>query len=467
MKKFFTLIISVISLSSCNDFIDLKPLSQSTADGFYNDEYEMQQGLAAAYSELQSTNQYGGIGFASFMEVSADNTWNLNTTQNGGRYAAFDNFAVDETNAQLQSTWVSCYSGIQKANLVITRTKKNTSILEEKRHQILGEAYFLRALTYFNIVRIWGNVPLITEEVENVNDAFSHTQASPEEVYAQIKEDLEFAVDALPIQYGPADIGRVTKGAARCLLAKVHLTLSEWDSSLACLKDIINSGMYTLIPNFADVFSVENKNNAESLFEVQFDKVLQDEGYYGGDPLEAGSDVNNLPSHSLLELFDAHPDDRKAASVIDMGTQGMRLYKWHDTKGSNGGLGFNIIVLRYADVLLMAAEAMNELSYGDELALEYLNKVRARSHAKIYTYSELDSQEKFRDALALERRLELAFENHRWFDLVRTGKALETVNANNGGSVLKVDAKQHQLLFPIPQNQIDASANKLIQNPGY
>ena len=225
--------------------------------------------------------------------------------------------------------------------------------------------------------------------------------------------------------------------------------------------------MYTLIPNFADVFSVENKNNAESLFEVQFDKVLQDEGYYGGDPLEAGSDVNNLPSHSLLELFDAHPDDRKAASVIDMGTQGMRLYKWHDTKGSNGGLGFNIIVLRYADVLLMAAEAMNELSYGDELALEYLNKVRARSHAKIYTYSELDSQEKFRDALALERRLELAFENHRWFDLVRTGKALETVNANNGGSVLKVDAKQHQLLFPIPQNQIDASANKLIQNPGY
>lgn len=145
----------------------------------------------------------------------------------------------------------------------------------------------------------------------------------------------------------------------------------------------------------------------------------------------------------------------------------MRLYKWHDTKGSNGGLGFNIIVLRYADVLLMAAEALNEIGYGNEKALKYLNMVRKRSHATVHTYEGLNSQAKFREAIATERRLELAFENHRWFDLVRTGKALAVVNANNGGSVLTVDAKEHQLLFPIPQNQIDASANKLIQNSGY
>lgn len=467
MKKVLILLVSTLTLTSCNDFIDLNPLSQSTSDGFYNNEYEMQQGLAAAYGELQTTDQYGGIGYASFMEVTGDNTWNLNTTQNGGRYAAFDNFSVDPTNAQLNSTWVSCYNGIQKTNLVITRTDKIQSIPEERKQQLLGEAYFLRALTYFNLVRIWGNVPLITQEVENVNDAFGHTQAKPEDIYKQIILDLEYAVKALPLQYGQNEIGRATKGAAETLLAKVYLTLGDWDKAHTLLNQVIESGIYKLIPNFADVFSVENKNNAESIFEVQFDKSLQGEGYYGGDPLEAGSDVNNLPSKNLLELFEKNADDRKDASVIDMGAQGMRLYKWHDTKGSNGGLGFNIIVLRYADVLLMAAEALNEIGYGNEKALKYLNMVRKRSHATVHTYEGLNSQAKFREAIATERRLELAFENHRWFDLVRTGKALAVVNANNGGSVLTVDAKEHQLLFPIPQNQIDASANKLIQNSGY
>ncbi len=146
---------------------------------------------------------------------------------------------------------------------------------------------------------------------------------------------------------------------------------------------------------------------------------------------------------------------------------GIRNYKYHDTVGSNSGLGFDIVVLRYADVLLMAAEILNEQKYGDAKALGYLNDVRKRAHATEYTYSDLPNQSAFRDAVAKERRLELAFENHRWFDLVRTGKALATVNANDGGSVLQVNAKEYQLLFPIPQAEIDASGNKLVPNNGY
>ena len=143
------------------------------------------------------------------------------------------------------------------------------------------------------------------------------------------------------------------------------------------------------------------------------------------------------------------------------------MYKWHDTKGSNNGLGFNIIVLRYADVLLMVAEALNELKYGNAEALSYLNQVRLRSHAKAYTYEQLLDQESFRQAVAKERRLELAFENQRWFDLKRTGKVIDVLNNSVGASILKVNVQSYQLLCPIPQSEIDASSGALEQNPGY
>lgn len=427
----------------------------------------MEQALTAAYNALQSTEQYGGNGFSSFMEVTSDNTWNRNVTMGGGAYASFDNFIVDPTNIQVENTWVACYDGIQRCNIVITRLEKNEEISENFKLRKQGEAYFLRALTYFNMVRIWGGVPLITEEVTNVNDAFNHTRSTSEAVYEQIIKDLEFAIGNLPESYDAANVGRVTKGAAQTLLAKVYLTQHDWQQALSLLNNVISSGQYELLSNFADVFSVDNKNNKESIFEVQFDKTIEGQGYMGGDPLITGSDVNNLPSDNLLKLFEENQDDRKDASVIDLGVQGWRLYKWHDTKGTNNGMGFNIMVLRYADVLLMAAEIMNEIGYGQPQALEYLNQIRKRSHATEYTSSDLPDQETFRTAIAKERRLELAFENHRWFDLLRTGKAIEVLNNSQGASIYPINVKPYQLLFPIPQAEIDASGHKLEQNEGY
>lgn len=467
MKNILILMISVVSLASCDNFIDLDPISDPNANSFYKDGTDMEQALNAAYNSLQSVNEYGGIGFASFMEVSSDNTWNTNTTQNGGAYAAFDNFLVDPTNTQLESTWATCYNGIYNCNIVINRINALNNIDEDKKKQMLGEALFLRALTYFNMVRMWGDVPLITKESNDVNEAFKHTRESSEKVYQQIISDLKSAAEALPISYDDANVGRVTKGAAQTLLSKVYLTRNDWTSASALLKSIISSGTYELLPNFSDVFSVDNKNNKESIFEVQFDKTIEGEGYSGGDPLQIGSDVNNLPSQNLINLFNENPDDRKDASIKDMGVQGVRMYKWHDSKGPYGTMGFDIIVLRYADVLLMASEALNEIKYGSSDALNYLNEVRKRSHAKPYTYQELSDQENFRNAVAKERRLELAFENSRWFDLVRTGKAVQTINKNNGGSVLNVNIDEHQTLFPIPQAEIDASGSKLTQNKGY
>lgn len=467
MKKilFFA---SILALASCNDFIDLNPISEQNANIFYKDSLELDQALSAAYNSLQSIEQYGGNGYAHFMEVTSDNTWNKNTTMNGGCFASFDNFIVDPTNAQVERTWIACYDGIQRCNIVITRLlNSGDNITEDFKNRKLGEAYFLRALTYFNMVRIWGEIPLITKEVIDVNESFEHARTSTEEIYKQIISDLEFASSNLPSSYSASDIGRSTKGAAQTLLAKVYLTRQEWQKSLTLLNEVINSKQYELLNNFSDVFSVNNKNNKESIFEVQFDGILEGQGYKGVDPLQAGSDVNNLPSDNLLNLFKENPDDRYQATVIDMGTQGWRLYKWHGTKGSNNGMDFNIMVLRYADVLLMASEAMNEIGYGNTTALEYLNEIRRRSHASEYSYTELSNQEKFREAIAKERRFELAFENHRWFDLLRTGKAIEVMNSCKDGSIFDLNINQHQLLFPIPQNQIDASGGKLTQNEGY
>lgn len=468
MKKIAILFLCAVAAASCNDFINLKPISEQGANGFYKGEYEMNQALAAVYGTLQSGDQYGSQnGYACFMELPSDNTYNLNTTQNGGRYADFDNFRVQPDNAAVSATWVSCFKTIANANIVIDRANSpEVTLSETAKAQITGQAYFLRALTYFNMVRIWANVPLVTSEVLNVNDAFNHTQSAPSDIYPVIIDDLEKAIQTLPESWPAADAGRATKGAALTLLGKVYLTLGDWGSAMTQFKSVI--GKYSLLDNFADVFSVTNKNNAETIFAVKFDKTAQGEGYpSSSNPMQSGNDVNNLPSKNLIALFEANPDDRKDATIIDAGALGIRNYKYHDTVGSNNGLGFDIIVLRYADVLLMAAEALNEQSYGGTEALGYLNQVRSRAHAKTYSYADLPNQEAFREAVAKERRLELAFENHRWFDLVRTGKALETVNANNGGSVLEVNAKQYQLLFPIPLSEIDASGKKLVPNEGY
>lgn len=469
MKKFISTVLGAMLLTSCSNFIDLDPISQQNANNFYEDSLEMDQALTAAYNALQDIDQYGGNGYAHFMEVPSDNTVDRNTTMDGGSYGSFDNFIVDPTNAQLERTWIACYDGIQRCNIVISRLSSSDSeaITEDFKNRKLGEAYFLRALTYFNMVRMWGDIPLITAEVTDVNEAFSHTRTPQEDVYQQIIADLEFASDNLPQSYDAANIGRATKGAAQTLLAKVYLTRQDWQTCLSLLNNVINSGQYRLLDNFADVFAVNNKNNEESIFEVQFDGSLEGMGYPGVDPLQSGSDVLNLPSDNLIQLFEENPDDRFAATVIDMGTQGWRLYKWHGTKGSNNGMDFNIMVLRYADVLLMASEALNELEYGNTTALDYLNQIRRRSHATEYSYAELPNQEAFREAIAKERRLELAFENQRWFDLKRTGKAIEVMNNCKGGSIFEINVQPYQLIYPIPQNQIDASGGSLTQNEGY
>jgi len=474
MKHTISFFALIFLLCACSEeFINLAPISEQSAANFYKNQTDLEQAVVAAYDALQDGAQYGVNGFDHFMEVIADNTFNDNTTQNGGQLANFDNFNLTANNTVLNSTWNSCYRGIQRCNIVLNRIDK-IEIPDSTKAVRKGEVKFIRALTCFNLVRIWGDVPLVLNEVENPFEAFEHTRNSTDAVYAQIIRDLEEAIADLPLRFKAPDVGRATKGAAQALLGKVHLTRKQHQPAATLLEQVIAAGTYKLLPNFADVFSSKNKNNAESIFEVQFKSGTNGEGISTTPPTNK-SDVNNRPSNDIIKLFRENPDVRFEASIALPAGAPPYSKKRLDDLGSDATFGFNAMVLRYADVLLMAAEALNEIGYQPNgKAFDYLNAVRTRAKATPYTVNQLPNQASFRQAIDKERRLELAFENHRWFDLVRTNRALEVLNAANLGgtspnaaSSFPFTMKAHQVLFPLPLTQIDASAGKLSQNPGY
>lgn len=469
MKSAKILIAIAATLSSCSsEFIDLHPIADQNAGSFYRNANEMEQAVTAAYDALQSG--YTANRFDHFMEVASDNSYNDNTTQNGGEFANFDNFNLSSGNSVLNSAWSICYQGVQRCNIVLNRIDGISDMDAATRTIRTGETKFLRALNYFNIVRIWGDAPLVLHETSDPFEGFTHQRNPAAAIYEQVLKDLQEAVKVLPSE--PAQAGRATKGAAQTLLGKVYLTLGRYDEAAAILQEVISSNQYQLLTSFKEVFDENNKNNRESVFEIQFRHSTNGEGNNSPDP-NAGF-VNNRPSPNIITLFESNPDDRFGASVRK---DNMGLYysgKSVGIKGTDGTYGFNTIVLRYADVLLMASEALNELGYNRENAFGYLNQVRNRANAAPYAAGDLPDQESFREALAKERRLELAFENHRWFDLLRTGKALEAMQAANkgvldplGGSALNFSIQAHQLLFPVPQAQIDASGKVLTQNTGY
>ncbi|MFS4456151.1 RagB/SusD family nutrient uptake outer membrane protein [Maribacter sp. 2304DJ31-5] len=465
-------VVLLVSFSCSEDFIDLDPLSDQSLGNFFSNGQDVEQAVIGAYDALQSANQYGGIsGFNHFMEVRSDNSFNSNPNQDGGSRADFDNFSLDVANTWINGTWISCYDGINRCNTILNRIDAIEMDDNVKANRI-GEVKFIRALTYFNLVRIWGDVPLITMERENAFDAFEDTRASTSAIYDQIIADLTDAIASLSLK-ADTDSGRATRGAAQALLGKVHLTLQDWSAAVSALESVVNSPTnYDLEANFADLFDQSNEFGVESIFEVNFLSGTNGEGLQlQGSPAER----NNKPSVNYIDYTNAYlignPNDVRPGVSINIisGTDALTgKLAGIDDVGSDGTYDSNIIVIRYADVLLMLAEALNEIGYqasGD--AFTYLNQVRSRAGASTLTFTDLPDQTAFRDWIAEERRLELAFENHRWFDLIRTGKALEVMNsaANAGSFAFTVEA--HQLLYPIPQAQIDASGGALTPNPGY
>ncbi|WP_128544893.1 RagB/SusD family nutrient uptake outer membrane protein [Larkinella soli] len=468
-----------LSLSSCKDqFLALSPVSQASTATFYRSASDMINALSGAYGALQFNGQYGQFYVVS--EIPSDDT----TPVLSGSVTdqdEFDKFYLRTTNPFLLARWSDGYRGIYRCNAIIGRIG-GVTMDETLKNRIVGEAKFLRALMYFNLVRVFGDVPLIVQEITDVQEGYNFARTPAAEVYNQIIKDLTEAEGVLPATYTGADVGRATRGAAKSLLGKVFLTQKKYAEAAGKLKEVIDAGTYDLLPNYADLFRAANKNSKESVFEVQYKKGNLGEGSpfanayapenSGNAVIQFGGGGNNRPMPDLINSYepgDLRKDVSLATSYVNAG--GVKVdynfvRKYRDTPTVNGDAEDNWPVIRYADVLLMYAEALNETGKTAD-ALPLLNRVRKRAGLADRTAADAGSQAAMRLALEQERRVELAFEGHRWFDLVRTGRALDVLKAKAQAIGIKTSLTENNLIFPIPQSQIDINPSKIKQNPGY
>ncbi len=472
----------ICTLSSCKDFLDLAPISQMNGNTFYRTGEDIKNALTAVYGTLQ----YGGMYYSSMHvigDLRSDNTWIPNPNA-GANLQEVDEFKNNAFNTISSSTWSAHYQGIQYANIVIEKIAA-VEMDETLKKRYTGEAKFLRALMYFNMVRIFGDVPLVLEVIENPQEGYHYTRTPSETVYEQIIADLRDAEEVLPYEYENIDIGRATKGAAMALLGKVYMTQKHWDLAAQKLKEVIDGtaqNKYQLLTDYASIFDVSNKNNRESIFEVQFKKSASGEGSPFTNqfaPIGSGTAVTvvgnplgqNIPTDDMRNAYengDARKDVSMRTSYVLNGNTVEHNYvaKYLGAPAAYLDGENNWIVLRYADVLLLYAEARNEQSYvPDGEAFDYLNQVRERANllAKSSNHSDLalrvPDQASFRLAIEQERRVELAFEGHRWFDLIRTDRAYPVLQS--------LGMQPYHALFPIPNSQIEINPDLMTQNPQY
>ena len=471
------------SFSSCSDFLEQNPQTDLSENDFYKTADDILSAVNGAYSSLQEGDIYGN--WYVFGEIPSDNTRNQLsgsvTTQN-----EFDQFYIDTQNSMIASFWKAAYKVINRTNTVLGRID-GIEINAELANRYKLECKFIRALMYFNLVRVYGDVPLVLKEI-SISESYDILREPKENVYNQIIADLKEA-QGLPVSYSTAEDGRATQGAAKALLADVYMTLHKYAEAETILAEIINSGQYSLLENtpgslnidgYKNVFSPVNHNSKEGIFEIQFLKGGYGEGSnYANNfaPENSGTNVvavggtggNNIPEMDIYNAYEegdlrrdfsmslGYYDNRKNNEWVES----RYVCKFMDVPYQNNDASNNYPVIRYADVILMYAEALNQNGKTAE-ACKYLNMTRRRGFGYQTTETspvDLQTTDKAQFALMVEqeRRVELAFENHRWFDLIRTGRAVEVMRSKG------FSLNETNLICPIPQKQIDVNP-KLTQN---
>lgn len=459
--KYYIVAFASLLLSGCSAFLDLTPISEASSANYYKNTSDINSALSACYASLQGTYQYGEY-FISLMELRSDNVEDINPGGAAGMFYFIDNFTVTSGNNVVRYAWKELYNQIYRCNNVLANIDVVTNADLKKQYE--GEASFLRALAYFNIVRLWGNAPLILKPV-TAAEAKGYGRSAMSEIYKTIEEDLERASGMLVSSYDDDNLGRATSVAAKALLAKVYLTQQKWSSAASLLDNIIKdySSQYGLQNTVADVFDVSKEMNKEILFAVRYSKSVLGEGHGYNDYFKDKSVIDN----QLLASY-GNTDERKAMIEYKrVDANNNVIAKYYDTfDATTAKVGFDLPLLRWADILLMCAEAHNEITYeGSDTskALNCLNLVRKRAKAVEYKITDLKDQSAFRKAVLEERRLEFPFELHRWFDLIRTDTAIEAM-ARVGFTITK-----NEYLYPIPKTEVDLVNNPetFPQNPGY
>lgn len=456
MKKILYILIGLLLFTSCsNDFVELAPYDFLNSEGFYKTKDDYNAAVIAAYAKLQ-----GQVGlYFELVEWRSDNLdLPAPTAGTQDRYN-INKFQETSANGILQDAWANFYNGIFRTNVILDRIG-SANFDENLKNQFEAEARFIRALTYFNVVRLWGDAPIVLTEV-SAAESLKIGRNSASEVYKVIEADLVYAIANLPVSYSSNDFGRATSGAAKALLGKVYLTENKYPEALTILNDVVEQ--YSLLPDISEVFNTDNKSNNEVIFSIRFNKEVLGEGH----GLWFGiTDISTSPLTSKLINSYTSNDNRKA--LIEYETTGNQLVpgKFFDTSSiATRNYGNDFILLRQADVVLMLAEALNEQSYEPNgQAFVYLNKVRNRAGLSDLTPMELPSQTSFRNAVLYERYLEFPLEAQRWFDLIRTNTAQTEINSGKD-----INIQDYQLLYPVPQAEIEKINNPSIfyQNGGY
>ena len=491
MKKYlnYSVLSVILLLSSCTKFLESNPQGVPTQEAFPTTAADALLSTNAAYTTLRNWHYHSG-GFPILDIMSDDAHKGSNPNDGLNTVGPYNNFSIITTQDGLDRWWSALYQGVKRANVVIEKIPE-INMDEALQQRYVAEARFLRGLYYFDLVRAWGGVPIVT----STTPPLEVPRSTQEEVYKLIEEDLLFAVQNLPAKgsYGGNNIGRASNGAAKALLAKVYLFRKDFINAEKYAVEVIQSGEYNLEPNFVDANGKNGQHGMESVFEIG---AMENESPLGnqyantqgvrGTPNRGWG--FNRPSLNLRYSFETD-DPRLKGTIIDLGDEldgitilgdGTTPDETYDDDGNlievecynrkvwipgtstDTQFGHNRRLIRFADVLLMAAEALNENGKPGE-ALIHLNRVRTRARngnpAILPDITEV-GKDALRDIILNERRYELALEGHRFWDLVRTGKAAQVLGPNGFIS------GKHELL-PIPQNEIDISQGVLTQNPNW
>lgn len=467
-------------LISCEDALDVDPRNSISEEDYLNNPDNAIQLVNGVYNKMLDYNMYSfsWIGITSITSDDADKGSSASDT--GTDKHKMDNLTFDSQDISFDDVWDGRYEGVYRANTALYYLELLQSDPALK-NRLIGEVKFLRSFWYFDLVRCFGGVPLVVEKIDvNDTEAINNivfTKKTKEEVYAQIETDLLDAIDRLPTksQYGPNDLGRATKGAAQALLAKVYLYQKKWNEAYTMAGNVITSGEYGLMPNYADVWREVGENKEESIFEVQATLTNGIRDYTNVQGPRGTPDLGwgfNIPSQSLVNSY-AVGDVRKDATVMFVPsvlwdgfiaptswTNPRYNYKAYQSSiaeswnGDKGNTAKNLRLLKYSDILLIRAEAGYQAGQTSDLA-DIMHEVRER--AGLGDLGTITLQDIYN-----ERRWEMAMEHDRWFDLVRTGQAPAAMTA-----VGKTFITGKHELFPIPQSEITASGGRLIQNNGY
>ena len=448
------------ALSSCSDaFFGQYPANDVTEGNFYQTEGDFNQGVYSCYAKLKTEMGFylselafrSDEAFLESMAVSTQNRYDL------------DHFQERSTNGILSDVWNAWYNGIYRCNDVLDHIA-SSDLKSATMNQYKGECLFIRSWYNFKLYQTFGGVPLINRVVSPA-EAMTIRRCTDAEMLSRLETDLKEAIDLLPAARGD-EKARVSKIAAQTLLGKVYLTFKMYSEADLVLEEAMKDNGYGLMGTTADAFNVANKMNKEIIFALCYNKTNDfGHGYWWSSNTAVEAD-RHIPSEPTAALFDKNVDNRWALihTFRTISSSVYAMAKWDDTYDAtyNTQVGNDFPLLRYADLVLMRAEAIG-LGGNIPDALPYLNQTRRRAGLGDLTAADVPSETVFRKELADERGRELAYEGHRWYDLVRLGLAVEYFTS------LGYTLDNHQLIMPIPDTQIKIYNNKevLWQNPGF